>query len=86
MDLPATVAPFILRGVTLAGITSVLVPMPERLAAWRLLERLVDRPRLHALSKEIGLSEAIPAAAQLLAGEVTGRLVVNVAGSPSPAR
>jgi acrylyl-CoA reductase (NADPH) len=82
MDFPATVAPFILRGVTLAGISSVLVPMPERVAAWRLLERLVDRPRLHALSKEIGLSDAIPAAAHLLAGEVTGRLVVNVAGEP----
>ena len=78
MDFPATVAPFILRGITLAGISSVMMPMQERLAAWQKIERLIDRPQLQALSREIGLNEAIPAAAQLLAGAVRGRLVVNV--------
>jgi acrylyl-CoA reductase (NADPH) len=78
MDFPATVAPFILRGITVAGISSVLMPLKERLAAWQKIERLIDRPQLHALSREIGLSAAIPAAAQLLDGAVRGRLVVNV--------
>jgi acrylyl-CoA reductase (NADPH) len=80
LDFPATVAPFILRGITLAGISSVLMPLDERLAAWQKIERLIDRPQLRALSREIGLSDAIPAAAQLLAGAVRGRLVVNVNG------
>jgi acrylyl-CoA reductase (NADPH) len=78
MDFPATVAPFILRGVTLAGINSVLTPAERRRAAWTMIERLVDRVRLRRLSREIGLAEAIAASSTLLAGEVTGRLVVNV--------
>jgi acrylyl-CoA reductase (NADPH) len=78
MDLPATVAPFILRGVTLVGINSVLTPREQRRAAWRKLEQLVDRVRLGALSREVALSDAIPAAADLLAGRVRGRIVVNV--------
>ena len=79
MDFPATVAPFILRGVTLAGINSVLAPAARRRAAWTMLERLVDRAKLRRLSREIGLEEAIAAAPTVLAGAVTGRLVVNVA-------
>jgi acrylyl-CoA reductase (NADPH) len=78
MDFPGTVAPFILRGVTLAGINSVLTPMPDRLAAWAKIECLIDRARLHDVSREIGLGDAIPAAGQLLAGAVRGRLVVDV--------
>jgi acrylyl-CoA reductase (NADPH) len=72
------VAPFILRGVTLAGVNSVLTPMPDRLAAWAKIERLIDRARLHDASREIGLVDAIPAAGHLLAGAVRGRLVVDV--------
>jgi acrylyl-CoA reductase (NADPH) len=79
MDLPATVAPFILRGVTLAGINSVMVPIERRLAAWEMLERLIDRSKLRSLSREVGLSEAIGVAPRFLAGEIAGRLVVNVA-------
>jgi acrylyl-CoA reductase (NADPH) len=78
MDFPGTVAPFILRGVTLAGINSVLTPVPDRLAAWAKIERLIDRARLHDVSREIGLGDVIPAAGQLLAGAVRGRLVVDV--------
>jgi acrylyl-CoA reductase (NADPH) len=79
MDFPGTVAPFILRGVTLAGINSVLTPVARRRAAWTTIERLVDRAKLRSLSREIGLEEAIAASPTLLAGAVTGRLVVNVA-------
>jgi acrylyl-CoA reductase (NADPH) len=78
MDFPSTVAPFILRGVTLAGISSVMMPMADRLAAWGRLERSIDRAKLRGLSREIGLGEAIDASAQVLAGAVRGRIVVNV--------
>jgi acrylyl-CoA reductase (NADPH) len=78
MDLPATVAPFILRGVTLAGISSVLTPMEERLAAWSRIERLINRPGLQRLSREIGLADGIPVSHDVLAGAVRGRAVVNV--------
>ena len=77
LDFPGTVAPFILRGITLVGINSVMVPIDKRQEAWRRMERLLDCDRLRALSREIGLSEALEAAPRLLAGEVTGRLVVN---------
>jgi acrylyl-CoA reductase (NADPH) len=77
MDFPATVAPFILRGITLAGINSVMVPPERRVAAWSLIERLVDPDRLRELSREIGLAEAIAEAPRLLAGEIRGRLVVD---------
>ncbi|WP_439520137.1 acrylyl-CoA reductase (NADPH) [Hydrogenophaga sp.] len=78
MDLPASVAPFILRGVTLYGIDSVVAPMPRRVAAWEALARTLDRQQLVAMTKEIGLGEAIGAASDILAGRVRGRLVVNV--------
>lgn len=78
MDLPASVAPFILRGVTLYGIDSVMAPMPRRVAAWEALARTLDRQQLVAMTKEIGLGEAIGAASDILAGRVRGRLVVNV--------
>jgi acrylyl-CoA reductase (NADPH) len=78
MDFPATVAPFILRGVTLAGINSVLLAHAKRMAAWSLIERMVDRGRLRELSTEIGLADAIAEAPRILAGEVKGRLVVDV--------
>lgn len=78
MDFPATVAPFILRGVSLIGIDSVMCPRPLRLEAWRRLERDLDLAKLGDISHEIGLSEAIDTAGELLAGRVRGRLVVDV--------
>ncbi|WP_299444419.1 MDR family oxidoreductase [uncultured Rhodospira sp.] len=78
MDLPSSVAPFILRGVKLCGIESVYMPKPERLAAYELLARDLDAAHLDALSQEVGLSEAIDAAGRLMAGQVRGRLVVDV--------
>ncbi len=79
MDFPATVAPFILRGVTLYGIDSVMAPMPLRLEAWSRLARDLDPARLETITHEIPLAAAIPAASDILAGKVRGRLVVNVA-------
>ena len=78
MDFPATVAPFILRGVTLAGIDSVMCPRRERLEAWRRLGSDLDISKLAVISTEVGLSEVMPLAAQLLNGEVRGRVVVDV--------
>jgi acrylyl-CoA reductase (NADPH) len=78
MDLPATVAPFILRGVTLAGIDSVMAPKPQRVAAWDRLATELDLAKLENISRIIGLDE-VPAAAQsILAGKIRGRLVVDV--------
>ncbi|WP_242359957.1 MULTISPECIES: MDR family oxidoreductase [Anaeromyxobacter] len=78
MDFPATVAPFILRGVTLYGIDSVMAPRALRLEAWSRLARDLDATKLDAITHEIGLGEAIGAARDVLAGKVRGRLVVNV--------
>ena len=78
MDFPATVAPFILRGVTLYGIDSVMAPKPLRLEAWSRLARDLDPAKLEAITQEIPLAGAIPAASDLLAGKVRGRLVVDV--------
>lgn len=78
MDFPATVAPFILRGVTLAGIDSVMCPRPERLEAWQRLSTDLDVSKLASISKEIGLTEVLPLASKLLGGEVRGRVVVDV--------
>ncbi len=78
MDLPATVAPFILRGVTLAGVDSVMCPRAERLVAWQRLAANLDVDKLEKISQEVGLDEAIPLAARLLNGEVRGRIIVDV--------
>ncbi len=78
MDLPASVAPFILRGVTLAGIDSVYCPVPERLAAWQRLGRDLEVTKLARMTCEIGLSEAVAKAGELIAGRVRGRVVVDV--------
>ena len=77
-DFPVTVMPFILRGVRLLGIDSVMAPKAKRLAAWARLARDLDPDLLDVIATEIGLAEAIPAAADLLAGKVRGRIVVNV--------
>ena len=78
MDLPATVAPFILRGVTLAGIDSVMAPRALREAAWARLARDLDMGKLDAMTQEVGLQDAIGLGAQILAGQVRGRMVVDV--------
>lgn len=78
MDFPSSVAPFILRGVTLVGIDSVMCPTPDRLEAWRRLGCDLNIEKLGVISREIGLSEAIPLATKLLNGEVKGRVVVDV--------
>lgn len=78
MDFPSTVAPFILRGVTLAGVDSVMCPRADRLIAWQRLGTDLDIDKLGAISRVVGLDEAIPLAHQLLAGSVRGRVVVDV--------
>jgi len=79
MDLPGSVAPFILRGVCLYGIDSVMCPLPRRNEAWKKLENELDRPKLAAMTREIALSGVPEAAAAILAGQVRGRIVVKIA-------
>lgn len=78
MDFPATVAPFILRGVTLAGIDSVMCPRLRRLTAWRRLALDLDISKLPAISRVIGLADVLPMAERMLDGKVRGRVVVDV--------
>lgn len=78
MDLPATVAPFILRGVSLLGINSVTQPYDKRVMAWNRLADELDLDLLPAMSREVGLSEALSVADDLLDGRVRGRIVVDV--------
>jgi acrylyl-CoA reductase (NADPH) len=77
MDLPASVAPFILRGVALFGIESVMAPLALRELAWSRLARDLDPALLEAMTTEIGLQDAIAHAQRLMAGQVRGRLVVR---------
>jgi acrylyl-CoA reductase (NADPH) len=78
MDLPASVAPFILRGVCLYGIDSVMCPIEQRREAWKRLETGLDRSKLAAMTREIGFSGVPEAAAAILAGQVRGRIVVKI--------
>ncbi|KIF80374.1 acrylyl-CoA reductase (NADPH) [Noviherbaspirillum autotrophicum] len=78
MDLPASVAPFILRGVKLIGIDSVMAPKQRRLAAWQNLAAELDAVALDKITQEIALTDAVAKAQDLLAGRVRGRLVVDV--------
>jgi acrylyl-CoA reductase (NADPH) len=78
MDFPSSVAPFILRGVTLAGIDSVMAPRALREAAWARLAKDLDPAQLERMTREVGLAEAIGLGAEILAGKVRGRVVVNV--------
>jgi acrylyl-CoA reductase (NADPH) len=78
MDFPGSVAPFILRGVTLYGINSVTVPKAKRIAAYEQLSALVDLKTLDAISNEISLGEAIQYADALMKGNVRGRVIVDV--------
>lgn len=78
MDFPASVAPFILRGVSLLGIDSVMAPHSRRAAAWQRLARDLDPSALDSIAHEVGLEEAITAAEKLMDGTVRGRIIVDV--------
>ncbi|MGA8611181.1 MAG: MDR family oxidoreductase [Xanthobacteraceae bacterium] len=78
MDLPATVAPFILRAVSLIGIDSVMCPLGLRQQAWHRLETDLDRAKIEAMTSEIGLSDVTAAAARIVEGRVRGRIVVKI--------
>jgi acrylyl-CoA reductase (NADPH) len=79
MDLPTTVAPFILRGVSLLGIDSVHCPTARRLEAWRRLALDLDRDKLATMTRAIPLAEVFEAGSRILKGETRGRLVVTIA-------
>ena len=79
-DLATTVMPFILRGVTLAGVDSVMAPLARRQRAWDRLARDLDPAKLETLIEEISLSGAIDKAKALMAGQVRGRVVVRIGG------
>ncbi|HEY9043776.1 MAG TPA: MDR family oxidoreductase [Rheinheimera sp.] len=78
MDLPGSVAPFILRGVTLTGIDSVMRPIHDRIEAWDRLAKVLTANTLEQVSTEIGLARVCDTAQRLLDGQVRGRIVVNV--------
>ena len=77
-DFPATVMPFILRGVTLVGIDSVMAPLPRRQKAWARLAQDLDPAKLDAMIEEVPLAQAPARAADLMAGKVRGRVVVKI--------
>jgi acrylyl-CoA reductase (NADPH) len=78
MDFPGTVAPFILRGITLAGIDSVMRPRADRVEAWRRLSRDLEVHKLELLAEEISLAEALERAGLFVEGRIRGRIVVDV--------
>jgi len=78
MDLPSSVAPFILRGVSLLGIDSVMCPLPLRQEAWRRLETDLPRQKIAAMTSEIGLGDVIEAGKRIVEGQVRGRIVVKI--------
>jgi acrylyl-CoA reductase (NADPH) len=78
MDLPTSVAPFILRGVRLIGINSVTTPLPRRRSAWERLARDLDMAKLKALTSHVKLEDVPRVAADIVAGKVRGRVVVDL--------
>ena len=78
MDLPTSVAPFILRGVSLLGVNSVTVPKPIRIEAWSRLARDLDREKLSAMTETVGFDDIIPTAKAILEGKIRGRVVVEI--------
>jgi acrylyl-CoA reductase (NADPH) len=78
MDLPSSVAPFILRGVSLLGIDSVMCPIEKRKVAWSRLARDLDRQKLAEITEEIALDDVLAVAPRILTGQVRGRLVVKI--------
>jgi acrylyl-CoA reductase (NADPH) len=79
MELPSSVAPFILRGVALLGVDSVMCPMEWRQQAWKRLATDLDHKKLEAMTREISLDQVVDTAPSILAGKVRGRIVVRVA-------
>jgi acrylyl-CoA reductase (NADPH) len=79
MDLPSSVAPFILRGVSLLGIDSVMAPRARRIEAWERLARELDHAKLQTMTTVIRLDEVIGKGQEILDGKVRGRVVVEVA-------
>ncbi len=77
-DFPATVMPFILRGVTLAGVDSVMAPLARRQQAWDRLATDLDAAKLEAIVEEVPLERAVAKAAELMAGKIRGRVVVKI--------
>jgi len=77
-DLPATVMPFILRGVALLGVDSVMAPKPIRMKAWERLARDLDATVFDSIATEIGLADAVKAGEDILQGKIKGRVVVDV--------
>ena len=78
MDLPSSVAPFILRGVCLLGIDSVMCPIEPRKVAWQRLARDLDRSKLSEITHEIPLDQVIGTGPKILAGQVRGRIVIKI--------
>ncbi len=78
MDLPGSVAPFILRGITLAGIDSVNAPMTKRIQAWSRLAQDLDLKKLDAMSSRVKLADVPALGVEILAGKVRGRIIVDV--------
>jgi acrylyl-CoA reductase (NADPH) len=78
MDLPASVAPFILRGITLAGVNSVTVPHERRVLAWQRLQDDLDQSKLESMTTVVGLDDAVRVAHEILEGKIRGRVVVDV--------
>lgn len=78
MDFPASVAPFILRGIKLVGIDSVMCPMPQRKAAWDALSGSFNLSKLESMANEVSLAQALELAPSILAGTIRGRTLVNV--------
>ena len=76
--MPTSVAPFILRGVSLLGIDSVMCPLPLRQKAWQRLETDLDRSKIAAIVSEIGLADVIAAGGRIVEGKVRGRIVVKI--------
>ena len=77
-DLPGSVVPLILRGITVLGIDSVMCPKGPRMAAWERLDRDLDRDLIGVIGAEVGLSEAMQAGADIVAGKIRGRVIVDV--------
>ena len=78
MDLPTSVAPFILRGVSLLGIDSVMCPLVLRQEAWRRLATDLDGTKIAAMTTEIGLADVVEAGKRIVEGQVRGRIVVKI--------
>ncbi|MDQ6882456.1 MAG: zinc-binding dehydrogenase, partial [Pseudomonadota bacterium] len=77
-DFPSTVMPFILRGITLVGIDSVMAPLPRRQQAWDRLARDLDPGKLETITEEVPMGQAPARAADLMAGKIRGRVVVKI--------